>query len=225
MKPIRRLGLTLLLLAFSAVAAEPQDPCSQGTPYRDCKACGTAKTAKAQELNINKNRDEKATAPEQMTVSKIRNPKNNDKFSPDKRVWLTGYVASVVSGGNQESCNCARNDLRDIHINVVARPSEANDQSKYVVVEFTPRWQQKFGLDDSDYQKMLRGVRSQLQHKWVRFEGWMLYDYMHEDGAKSTRPKQPVCPNDGKEHPGCNWRATPWEVHPVTAYTLVNGPS
>src|ERR1043166_1475346 len=95
MKLIRRLGLTVLLLAFGAVAAAPQDPCSQGTPYRECKACGTAKTAKAQELNINKNREEKATAPEQITVQQIRDPKNNKKFSPDRRVWVTGYVASA----------------------------------------------------------------------------------------------------------------------------------
>ncbi len=226
MKTTRRLAFTTLLLVFGvATGAVPQDPCSQGAAYRNCPACGTAKTKKAQELNVNKNREEKATAPEQITVQEIRDPKNNGKFKPKKQVWVTGYVASVVSGGNQESCNCARDDLRDIHINIVAKASEASNQSKYVVVEFTPRWQQKFGLNDSNYQKMLKAVRSQIEHKWVKFEGWMLYDFMHENGSKSTQPKQKTCPNDGRMHSGCNWRATPWEVHPVTSYTVTTAPS
>ena len=59
----------------------------------------------------------------------------------------------------------------------------------------------------------------------MRFEGWMLYDYAHENGSKGTSPAQPVCPNDGLEHPNCNWRATPREAHPVTAYEVVTGPS
>jgi hypothetical protein len=211
--------------AVRAALATADDPCSEGKPFRDCKACGTAKGKKAQELNVNKNRDEEATTPEMITVQQMRDPKNNKKFTPDSQVSLTGYVASVVSGGFEESCNCARKDLRDIHINAVAKASEAGDQSKYVVVEFTPRWQQKFGLGDSDYQKMLKKVSGQILHKWVKFDGWMLYDYMHQNASKSTMPKQPVCPNDGKEHPNCNWRATPWEVHPVTSYKMVSGPS
>lgn len=203
---------TFVCLSVSVYA----QPCSEGTAFRNCKACGTAKSLKGQTLNVQKNRDAKATSPKNITVATIRDPKNNKTFSPNQEVWVTGYVASVVSGGNQESCNCERDDLRDIHINIVASLTEANDQSKYVVVEFTPRWQKKFGLNDSDYQKMLKSVRADIGHKWVRFEGWMLYDDFHENQSKSIKPKLPTCPNDGKIHQGCNWRATPWEVHPVT---------
>jgi hypothetical protein len=221
---LRKSFAVAMLLIIASVAAA-QNPCSEGKPYRGCKACGTATDKKARGLNVEKNREDAATAPEEITVQQMRDSRNNKKFSPDMQVWVTGYVASVVAGGFEESCNCGRKDLQDIHINIVANESEANNQSKYVVVEFTPRWQEKFGISAASYQQMLNSVRGQIQHKWVRFDGWMLYDYMHEDGSKSTSPAQPVCPNDGQEHPNCNWRATPWEVHPVTAYKVVPKPS
>ena len=107
---------------------------------------------------------------------------------------------------------------------LVADPSEANDKTKYVVVEFTPRWEAKFGFDDSNYDAMRQAVIDKIQGKWVKFSGWMLFDFIHQDASQSTAPGNPVCPNDGKLHSGCNWRATPWEVHPVTAYTVVSGP-
>jgi hypothetical protein len=136
-------------------------------------------------------------------------------------VWLRAYVASVVPGGFKESCNCNREDLRDIHINVVADPSELHDLSKYVIVEITPRWEDTFGLDNSNYDAMLEKVKEQIEGKWVRFEGWMLYDYIHANQSKTTAPTLSTCPDDGENHPNCNWRATPWEVHPVTKYTVV----
>jgi hypothetical protein len=203
--------------------------CSQGTPFRGCPACGTAKDAKHITLDVQKNRGIKVTNPQTLTVADIRNPANNKgKFSPSKQVSVTGFVASVDPGGMPENCNCTskkpggRTDLRDVHINIVADPSEAGDQTKYVVVEFTPRWEKKFGFDDSNYDAMRQLIESQLKGKRVKFSGWMLYDFIHENAAQSTRPNQPVCANFGDKN--CNWRATPWEVHPVTSYEIVAGP-
>lgn len=199
--------------------------CSQGTPYRGCPACGTVKDKKHQTLNLQKNRDKAVTSPQKITVQEVRDPANNTgKFTPSKQVWVTGYVAGVDPGGMPETCNCKRPDLRDVHINIVADLSEVNDQTKYVVVEFTPRWEKKFMLDDSNYDAMRQMVEDKLKGKWVKFSGWMLFDFIHENASQSTAPGNPVCPNDGKLHSGCNWRATPWEVHPVTAYTVVSGP-
>ncbi|HEX8503093.1 MAG TPA: hypothetical protein VF659_21090 [Pyrinomonadaceae bacterium] len=224
MKSIRCLGFSLALLALGAAPAVPQTPCSLGTEYKGCRACGTAKGKKGQQLNVEKNRDEAAANPRQITVEELRAPGNNKKFSPDERVWVTAYVAKVGSGGDQESCNCGRDDLRDIHIDIVASPSEVNDLSKHVVVEFTPRWQEKFGLNPKNYQKMLKAVRADIEHRWVKFEGWLLYDYIHANESKSTQPNLKPCPNDGKIHDNCNWRATPWEIHPVTSYAKVPAP-
>ena len=199
--------------------------CSQGTSYRHCPACGTAKDAKRKTLNLQKNRDKAVTSPQKITVETIRDPANNTgKFAPTKQVWVTGFVATVDPGGMPETCNCKRPDLRDVHINIVADPSEVGDQSKYVVVEFTPRWEKNFHFDDSNYEVMRKAVEDQLRGKWVKFSGWMLYDFIHANASKSTSPTQPTCPNDGQQHPNCNWRATPWEVHPVTAYSVVTGP-
>jgi hypothetical protein len=159
-------------------------------------------------------------------VQAIRDPANNKKFTPSKQVWVTGYVAGVDPGGFKETCNCKRTDLRDVHINIVADPSEAGDQSKYVVVEFTPRWEKKFGFDDSNYDAMRQAVEDKIKGKWVKFSGWMLYDYIHKKEAESTAAQgTPACvPNQANQKRPCVWRATPWEVHPVTAYTVVSGP-
>lgn len=201
-------------------------PCSQGTPYRRCPACGSkTQDAKHLKLNVDKNRGTAVTNPQKITVQEIRDPANDQGvFTEKKQVSVTGFVASVDPGGMPETCNCKRKTLRDVHINIVADPSEAGDQTKYVVVEFTPRWEKNFHFNDSDYDAMRQAVENQIGGKWVKFEGWMLRDFIHENASQSTSPNQPVCPKDGKQHNNCNWRATPWEVHPVTAFTIVTGP-
>ena len=218
----KSLLLFLLVAVVSLTAYAQQKPCNQGTAFRGCPACGKAKRTKDQWLNTRKNRGTAATHPDKITFDELRDPDNNTgKFNETMKVWITGYVASVDPGGKQETCNCKRGDLRDVHINIVADPSEANDKSKYVVVEFTPRWEKRFGFDDSDYSAMRQAVEDKIGGKWVKFEGHLLYDYFHENAAKTTRPNQPTCTG---EEGGCNWRATAWEVHPVTKYTLVNAP-
>jgi hypothetical protein len=227
----RRL-LLLVLVVFCSLpvvqaraAKHKPTACSQGTPYRHCSACGTATDSKHRTLNVQKNRGTAVTNPQKITVQEIRDPANDQGvFTPTKKVWVTGFVASVDPGGLQETCNCKRIDLRDVHINIVANPAEANDKTKYVVVEFTPRWEQTFGFNDSNYDAMRQAVINQIQGKWVKFSGWMMFDFIHANASQSTSPANPVCPNDGQLHSGCNWRATPWEVHPVTAYTVVSGP-
>ncbi len=234
MKTLRRLSL-LTLMAFCSLAPlqaktkhkttkTKTTACNKGTSYRGCPACGKTTLSKNRDLNVLKNRGTAASSPKKITVAEIRDPANDQKFTPTRQVWVTGYVASVDPGGLRETCNCKRDDLRDVHINIVANPSEAGDPTKYVVVEFTPRWEKRFGFDDGDYEAMRRSVEQKLKGKWVKFTGWMLYDFVHANASQSTSPNQPVCPQDGREHSNCNWRATPWEVHPVTAYTVVNSP-
>jgi len=182
--------------------------------------------SKHRTLNILKNRDAAVTKPNKIAVQEIRDPANNTgKFTPTKQVWVTGFVASVDPGGLQETCNCKRTDLRDVHINIVADPSEVGDKTKYVIVEFTPRWEQKFGLDDSNYDAMRTTVETQIGGKWVKFQGYMLEDFVHRKEAKDTAdPATPTCTDSFNDPKPCVWRATTWEVHPVTAYAVVTGP-
>ena len=44
----------------------------------------------------------------------------------------------------------------------------------------------------------------------VRVAGWLMFDHEHADEAENTRP--------GERD---NWRATAWEIHPVTAIAVL----
>lgn len=234
MTRLRLLFLSILILccvvsALPAKKAKPKPkktPCTEGTAYRKCVACGNAVRQEYRDMNVLKNRDDKATHPEEVTVAEVRKASNNkDHFDSDQQVWVRGYVASLDKGGFEEGCNCGRNDLRDIHINIVANESEKNDKTKFVVVEITPRWQEKFSLDDSDYFAMLEAVKADIRHKWVRFEGWMMYDIAHVKESKTTAASgTPICTGKKDEPKPCIWRATAWEVHPVTEYKVVAAP-
>ena len=201
--------ITFLLLAISSVSS--QSPCPIANSYRECNACGTARSVKAQRDNLLKNRDQPVTDVKVLTLDFIRNPVNNDSFYANMAVEVTGYVARVVGGAVRESSNCGRSDLRGIHVYVVARWSEEYDPTKYVVVEITPRWEKRLGLDDRDFEGKLKTLRNQILKKWVKFRGWMFYDSVHVDQSETTNPGNRM-----------NWRATPWEIHPVTYYEVLS---
>jgi hypothetical protein len=56
-------------------------------------------------------------------------------------------------------------------------------------------------------------LRTQFRHKWVKVRGWMMFDAQHANAAENTNP--------GGQH---NWRATAWEIHPVTSIKVVPAP-
>jgi hypothetical protein len=159
-----------------------------------------------QALNKLKNRDDAPTSIDKsITLQKILKKENDGIFKPDQGVAIVGFVATVKAGEPRETCNCARDDIKDIHIDVVQKESDKNTSSKYMIVEISPRWQSKLGD--------LASVRKAIQGHWVKFTGWMLYDYIHKSNAKNTKPKSKAI-----------WRATAWEVHPVTAFKVVPAP-
>ena len=206
------IAVLLTMLPLSVAGLVPQDPCATGTAFRTCPACGSAKSLKGKKLNVLKNRDDPGDNFETRTVPEIRKRSNNKKFNPEMAVELTGYVVSVEKGGFQEACNCGRSKLRDLHINVAATPQEKNNNRRFVIVEITPRWQEKLGFDNSNYKTMLAAANTKFKGKWVTFRGWMLFDEFHVTESESTNP-------GGAR----NWRATPWEVHPVTSFEVLPG--
>jgi len=127
MKFAHRLVLIASVVVCSLQLVYAQDPCSQGTAFRHCPACGTTQRANLKQLNVLKNRGRKATNPQPITVAEIRDAANA-VFTPSRKVSVTTFVASVVFGGKKETCNCKRTDLRDVHINVVADPSEVGNE-------------------------------------------------------------------------------------------------
>jgi hypothetical protein len=199
----RTLILFLLLLFVGSVYAQrPAD-------FKGCKPEGNGKPNQAhpngtklspdkEALNLLKNRDTEPTSiDDSVTLEAIMKPANDGTFQPSQGVGIIGYVANVKAGEPQETCNCARTDIADIHIDFVLQPADAATSSKFMIIEITPRFQDALGN--------LAAMKTAIQGKWVRFTGWMLYDVVHKSNAKNTNPTGRAI-----------WRATAWEVHPVT---------
>jgi hypothetical protein len=53
-------------------------------------------------------------------------------------------------------------------------------------------------------------LHAQLMGRWCEFEGWLYFDVSHAEEAENTNPQKPG-----------NWRATAWEVHPITKITVM----
>ena len=206
------LGVIIVLLMVGQLLAYAQ------STFKNCKAEGrAAKTkknpkgtvsAKNKAQNLLKNRDDGPKDSDidgAVTLTELLKKSNDKKFQPTQGVEVMGYVVSVSPGGTAESCNCARKDLQDIHIDVVLKKSDAANKRKHFIVEITPRFQATLGN--------LKAVRSQLKGQWVKFTGWLFYDSIHADAAENTAP-----------HHNGNWRATVWEVHPVSKFEIVSAP-
>jgi hypothetical protein len=55
-------------------------------------------------------------------------------------------------------------------------------------------------------------LKERINGKWVRVKGWLLFDQEHVNQAENTNP--------GNDR---NWRATVWEIHPVTEIDVLPG--
>lgn len=190
----RRFVGLLGLLAVLVTALAAQDV------YNGCPREGSAKRADARRLNVQKNRDDVPSpdsilmvGPEQFLLGK---DVTGRPFRAGRAVRTWGYVADVRPGA-VETCNCGAKDgaFRDTHIEIVA--------------EVTPRFRaamQRRGVDWSQ-----RALRDRMLGRWVELEGWLFMDSFHADESA----------NDADAH-GV-WRGTAWEVHPITAWTVLPG--
>lgn len=124
---------------------------------------------------------------------------------------IVGYVWDVKPGGI-ESTNCrARDDAdRDTHIELVLDPMHS-DSSARMIVEVTPRWRYMMRERGADWST--RALRDQFLGRWARVRGWMLFDSEHKGNSENTAPQR-----------AANWRATAWEIHPVTSIEIVARP-
>lgn len=104
-----------------------------------------------------------------------------------------------VAAARTEMANCYWG--RDTHIHIGAGQNAA--PREHVVIETTPRieaWAKSQGWDWSE-----ETLKRELTGRLVRFEGWLLFDSGHAMESENIAP--------GTQH---NWRATAWEIHPVT---------
>ena len=134
---------------------------------------------------------------------------NPKKYSQSKAARLTGYVA-YISKSNKETCNCGFKEptFHDYHINLVVDPTEYGDKTQHLIVEITPRLREIMKAQGVDWNL---DTLKKIRHKRITVEGWLFYDWEHGDKAYLRT-------GDTTK----SWRATCWEIHPVTSLKLLD---
>jgi len=169
----------------------------------NCPSAGIALTTRARDLHRLKNRTSLPQATDfdsRVTLDALLQP------GDDTKRWSTNHAARIagevidVAYARPEATNCWNPCRRDIHIVVATRKGVA--KSEHVVVEVTPN------LQRGDWSE--KTLQAQLVGHWCEFEGWMYFDAGHAKESENISPGEPD-----------NWRATAWEIHPVTKITVI----
>ncbi len=202
-----------ILLIF-VVLARSQATTLDLQNYNGCGMEGDARSPAVRALNRLKNRVT-APAPEinpGVTLAAMLAPGNDiGRWKVRYGAEITGYVHDLKAGGI-ETVNCGARDPRDrdTHIELVLDPMDSG-ATRRVIVEVTPRWRAIMAARGVNWSS--RALRDRLLGRWVKVTGWMLFDVEHKDQAENTAR--------GRAR---NWRATAWEVHPVTGIEVITRP-
>ena len=176
---------------------------------QNCPSAGIGLTTEQRTLHRLKNRTafpQAADFDTRITLDQLLQPGNDyDRWSIDRAARIQGYVIDVAYAG-AEAAHCFNPRRRDIHI-LIANGKEAA-KTEQVVLEVTPKladWANEQGMDWSE-----QTLHAQLVGHWCEFEGWLYFDVGHAEQAENTAPNNPT-----------NWRATAWEIHPITKITVI----
>jgi hypothetical protein len=191
-------GLILLIILSLTAAASALFPADM------CPASGAALTPARREFMRLKNRGA-APGPEDFDAgvsleALLRPGEDRGRWSESRAGRVEGYVVEVVEGG-MEAANCFSHRERDVHIHVAPRPDAP--RKEWFVVEVTPRGSRRAAEWGWDWSAA--ALREDLVGRRCRLEGWLLFDREHADESENTAPGA-----------SGNWRATAWELHPVT---------
>ena len=175
----------------------------------NCPSAGIALTTRARDLHRLKNRTSLPTSTDfdpRITLDALLQPGNDrDRWSTNRAGRLQGEVIDVAYAG-PEATNCFSPCRRDIHILIATRKGAV--KREHVVVEVTPNlryWAAEQGIDWSE-----ETLQAQLVGHWCEFEGWMYFDAGHAEESENISPHEPD-----------NWRATAWEIHPLTRIAVI----
>ena len=176
---------------------------------RDCPSAGIGLTSRVRNLHRLKNRTafpQDADFDWRITLDHFLQPGDDrHRWSINSVARIQGYVIDVAYAGT-EAANCFSPTRRDIHI-LIARRKEAAKKEQ-IVFEVTPKlrdWAAARGIDWSE-----ETLHAQLVGRWCEFEGWLYFDIGHAEESENTAPGNPS-----------NWRATGWEIHPITKITVL----
>jgi hypothetical protein len=181
----------------------------KGNPKQvNCPPTGDATDPVKQREDMLKNRGKApAKTNNQITLAKLVAPlmagENDDlhRWSENDGATISGYFVDAHYG-SAESCNCHSNatNMWDIHVELVADLADEGNHRKYLIAELTrnfPQLRTKWTPDT---------LKNQFQGKRITVTGWMFFDPDHKNESENTNP--------GGHH---NWRATAWEIHPITS--------
>lgn len=202
--------LTSLLLA--AYAAAPAQKVFNGCPLH-----GDAVQTDNKRLNAQKNRYDlpaRGTRYHRIRLEDVllRGPDEN-RFPVGVPAEMVGFVR-LVKRGSKETCNCKATspELTDTHIELV--PGEGNvlnHPRRAVVVEVTPRIREMVRAEGKEWDT--NTLKGEIEGRWVRVRGWLLYDHEHTENADATNP------SGRRVYKGGNW-----EIHPITDIKVLPGP-
>ncbi len=202
-----------LPIALLAALAAPA-PLGAQEVYHGCGMAGSATAARAQALNRLKNRYTEP-APQEIdtgaTLAALLRPGDDrGRWSEQRGATITGYVRAAKPGGFETSnCLAVGRQWRDTHIELVLDPMDGT--SLPVIVEVTPRWRAMMAAKGIHWSSAT--LHKSIVGRWVRVTGWLMFDSEHAAAAENTAP--------GRAR---DWRATAWEVHPITAMEVVPRP-
>ena len=175
----------------------------------NCPSAGIALTSRAANLHRLKNRTAFPQATDfdsRITLDALLQPGNDsNRWSNDRAARVQGEVIDVAYA-RPEATNCFNPCERDIHILLASHKGAGKNE--HVVVEVTPRlraWAATQGIDWSE-----ETLQAQLVGHWCEFEGWLYFDVGHTEESENINPGNAE-----------NWRATAWEIHPITKITVI----
>jgi len=176
---------------------------------RDCPAAGIAFSQQQRDFHRLKNR---TTQPQQTDfddrvtlVNMLQTGDDRARWSSARAARVEGYVVSIGKGGI-EWANCYVPCNRDTHINIALRPDASERQQ--VVLEITPRIETAARRQGRDWSE--ETLKREVLGHWCSFAGWLFFDSSHAAEAENTAPSRTG-----------NWRATAWEIHPVTNFQVI----
>jgi len=175
----------------------------------NCPSIGIALTSNARNLHRLKNRTAIPQAGDfdsGVTLDAVLQPGDDrNRWSTDRAARIQGEVIDVAYA-RPEATNCYNPCRRDIHVLIANRKGAA--KTEQVVLEVTPNLRDGAAAQGIDWSEQT--LQAQLVGHWVEFEGWLFFDAGHAEESEHTSP-----------HNAGNWRATAWEIHPVTKITVI----
>ena len=170
---------------------------------RNCPDAGIALTPNARHLHRLKNRTtlpQPADFDSRVTLDTLLQPgDDSSRWSNDHAARIQGQVIDVAYA-RPEATNCYSPCRRDIHIALAKHNGAA--KTEQVIVEVTPK------LREQEWSEQT--LQAQLVGHWCEFAGWLYFDEGHAEESENIHPRRQG-----------NWRATAWEIHPVTKITVL----